>query len=298
MLELFLHHLEHYLIEVIPALAVGFFLSGLAHEFIPQHWVDENLGKPGVRPILISTFVGAMLPICCWGSLPVAVGFYKKGARLGPVLAFLVATPATSISALLVTYNILGLKFAIFIFFAVIFMGVTIGLVGNRLSYTRKVLETAELCSHCNEVKGTCGHKEGWGCRFKAALKYAFIDMPRELGLEIMIGIILAAFVASSLPVGHFIGKYLSGLAGYAFSLIFGILMYICSTATVPLADAFIKQGMSVGAAMVLMLVGPITSYGTILVLRKEFGSKITFIYLGLVSIISLLCGFLYALIA
>ena len=160
------------------------------------------------------------------------------------------------------------------------------------------VLETTELCPHCNEVKGTCNHEEGWGCRFKAALKYAFIDMPRELGLEIMIGILLAAFVASSLPVGHFIGKYLSGLAGYAFSLIFGILMYICSTATVPLADAFIKQGMNVGAAMVLMLVGPITSYGTILVLRKEFGSKILFIYLSLVSIISLLCGFLYALIA
>ena len=298
MFELFLHHLKYYLIEIIPALALGFFLSGLAHEFIPQRWVDENLGKPGLRPILISTLVGAMLPICCWGALPVAVGFYKKGARLGPVLAFLVATPATSISALLVTYNVLGLKFAIFIFFSVIFMGVTIGLVGNRLTYIRKVLETTELCPHCNEVKGTCSHEEGWGCRFKAALRYAFIDMPRELGLEIMIGILLAAFVASSLPVGHFIGKYLSGLAGYAFSLIFGILMYICSTATVPLADAFIKQGMNVGAAMVLMLVGPITSYGTILVLRKEFGSKILFIYLSLVSIISLLCGFLYALIA
>ena len=164
MFELFLLHLKHYLIEIIPALALGFFLSGLAHEFIPQRWVDENLGKPGIRPILISTFVGAMLPICCWGSLPIAVGFYKKGARLGPVLAFLVATPATSISALLVTYNILGLKFAIFIFFAVIFMGVTIGLVGNRLTYIRKVLETTELCPHCNEVKGTCSHEEEEGC--------------------------------------------------------------------------------------------------------------------------------------
>ena len=80
--------------------------------------------------------------------------------------------------------------------------------------------------------------------------------------------------------------------------LIFGLLMYICSTATVPLADALIKQGLSAGAAMVLMLAGPITSYGTILVLRKEFGTRILFIYLSLISIISLLCGFLYSLIA
>ena len=297
MFNLFLHHLQHYLIEVIPALAIGFFLSGLAHEFIPQSWVDKNLGKPGIKPILISTLVGAMLPICCWGTLPLAVGFYKKGARLGPVLAFLVATPATSISALLVTYNILGLSFAVFIFFAVIFMGVTIGLVGNRLAHIRKVLNTVEICPHCNEAKGTCGHAEGWSCRLKSVLRYAYIDMPREIGLETSIGIVLAAFVAASVPIGHLIGQYLSGLVGYVFSLIFGILSYICSTATVPLADAFIKQGMSVGAAMVLMLVGPITSYGTILVLRKEFGTKILFIYLSLVSIISLLCGFLYEFI-
>jgi len=298
MFNVFFHHLQHYLIEVVPALALGFFLSGLAHEFIPQRWVDRNLGKPGLRPILISTFIGSLLPICCWGSLPLAVGFYKKGARLGPVLAFLVATPATSISALLVTYNLLGLKFAVFIFFAVIFMGLTIGLVGNRLSYTRKTVDVVEFCSHCNEVKGTCGHHEGFWCQLKTVLKYAYIEMPREIGLETLIGIVLAAFVASSLPVGHFVGRYLSGIVGYFFSLIFGICMYICSTATVPLADALIKQGMAAGAAMVLMLVGPVTGYATILVLRKEFGLKITFIYLGLVSIISLLCGFLYAWIA
>jgi uncharacterized membrane protein YraQ (UPF0718 family) len=294
---LFWHHLQHYLIEIIPALVLGFFLSGLAHELIPQGWVDKNLGKPGLKPILISTFIGSVLPICCWGSLPVAVGFYKKGARLGPVLAFLVATPATSISALLVSYNLLGLKFTVFIFFAVIMMGLIVGLVGNELSYTRNVVETVEICAHCNEVKGTCGHHEGFWCRLKAILKYAYIEMPKEIGLETLIGTVLAAFVAASAPLGHFITQYLSGVAGYIFSLIFGIGMYICSTATVPLADALIKQGMNVGAAMVLMLVGPVTGYATILVLRKEFGTKILFIYLGLVSIISLLCGFLYALI-
>jgi uncharacterized membrane protein YraQ (UPF0718 family) len=295
MMAQFLHHLLHYSKEIIPALALGFFLSGLAHEFIPQRWVDRNLGKSGLRPILIATFVGAMLPICCWGSLPVAVGFYKKGARLGSILAFLVATPATSISALIVSYTLLGLKFTVFIFMAVIVLGITVGLIGNKLSYVRKTKAQEDACPHCHAAASTCGHNSGFACRIKSVLKYAFIDMPKEIGLEIVIGLALAAFVAAYVPLGALIQKYLSGPLGYAFSLIFGLAMYICSTATIPLADAFIKQGMSTGAAMVLMLAGPVTSYGTILVLRKEFGTKILFIYLSVISIISLLFGILYA---
>ena len=52
---------------------------------------------------------------------------------VGPVLAFLVATPATSITALLVCYALLGIKFTVFIFFAVIVMGLVMGLIGNLI---------------------------------------------------------------------------------------------------------------------------------------------------------------------
>jgi uncharacterized protein len=122
---------KDYLIDVLPFLAIGFLLSGLIHEFVPTRWVERRLGGRGIKPILYSTLVGTVLPICCFGSLPVAVSLRQKGARLGSVLAFLVATPATSISALLVAYGLLGLKFTVFIFFAVIIMGLVMGLVGN-----------------------------------------------------------------------------------------------------------------------------------------------------------------------
>jgi uncharacterized protein len=86
----------------------------------------------------------------------------------------------------------------------------------------------------------------------------------------------------------------LTGLFGYAFALIFSLVMYICSTATVPLVDAFIRQGLSPGAGMVILLIGPVTSYGTILVLRKEFGMKILLIYLGFISLSSLFLGYIF----
>lgn len=298
-MEHFIHIFLHYLKEILPALAVGFFISGLVHELIPEGLVLKYLGSKGFRPILYSTIVGALLPVCCWGSLPIAVSFYKKGARLGPILAFLMATPATSISALLVSYSILGPLFTVYIFFAVIIMGVVIGLVGNSIKHVHRA-HVEIKCPHCETDpmhKHTHG-KKPLSERALSAMKYAFVTLPKEIGLELLIGLILAAVVATYVPIGDLIKAYLSGWFGYAFSIIFGILTYICSTATVPLIDSLMRQGMIPGAGMTLLLVGPVTSYGTILVLRKEYGTKVLTIFLACLIILSLAFGIGFEMLA
>jgi uncharacterized protein len=288
----FLHSFGHYLIEILPALVIGFFLSGLIHEFIPGRWVENTLGRGGIMSIFYATIVGAILPICCWGSLPLAISFHKKGSRMGPILAFLVATPATSISALLVSLKLLGIRFVIFEFFGVIVMGLLIGLIADRFAVIKKKA-VEDACPHCDK-KGIHSHHVSIITRMKSVLKFAFYDLPREIGIEIFVGIILAAAVVSIVPIGVWIRHNLTGLFGYAFALIFSLVMYICSTATVPLVDAFIRQGLSPGAGMVILLIGPVTSYGTILVLRKEFGMKILLIYLGFISLSSLFLGYIF----
>jgi len=327
---------KDYLIEVLPFLAIGFFLSGLIHEFVPTGLVERHLGGKGIKPLLYSTLAGTALPICCIGSLPVAVSLHQKGARLGPVLAFLVATPATSVSALLVCYALLGIKFTVFIFFAVILMGLVMGAVGNLIKFEPKglanPLQKAEIatdavcgmsvdtekgltteyegksyyfCSpHCQATfekeaqKYAAGeHMAGIKERMNSVFRYAFVDMVKEIGPELLLGLALAALVAAIDPVGNFVGAHFGGGFGYLFSLIFGIIMYICSTASVPLVHAFVSQGMNIGAGMVLLLVGPITSWGTILVLRKEFGGKTLLVYLGVVSTLALTLGYCFSIL-
>jgi len=294
----FVHVFTHYLWEIIPALAIGFFISGLVHELIPEDKVLKYLGSGGITPIFCSTLIGTLLPVCCWGSLPIAVSFYKKGAKLGPILAFLVATPATSVSALLVAYSVLGLRFAVYIFFAVVAMGVLVGLIGNKIKYAPKIIEKT-ICWRCEqnpEHAYTHGKKSVKG-RIISALKYAYIELPKEIGPELLIGILLAVAVATFVPIGKLIKTYFGGWIGYAFAIIFGIFMYICSTATVPLVDSLMRQGMNAGAGMTLLLIGPVTSYGTILVLKKEYGAKVLFIFLASLIAISLVLGMAYQLI-
>jgi len=323
---------KDYLIELLPFLAIGFFLSGLINEFVPTGWVERHLGGKGIKPLLYSTLVGTALPICCIGSLPVAVSLYQKGARLGPILAFLVATPATSISALLVCYALLGLKFTVFIFFAVVVMGLVTGLVGNLLKVKPKVITCQSematdpvcgmkveigkvpeteyhgqvyhfCCNHCQqafkssprEFLGT--YPKNITHRLKHVFKYAFVDMVKEIGPELLLGLALAALVVVITPVGKFVGDYFSGGLGYLFSLIFGLMMYICSTASVPLVHAFLSQGMNPGAGMVLLMVGPVTSWGAILVLRKVFGGKTLLVYLAIISLTALALGYCFSII-
>jgi uncharacterized membrane protein YraQ (UPF0718 family) len=291
------HSFLHYLVEILPALAIGFLLSGIIHEFIPESIVNKHLSGQGVKPIFLLTVIGIFLPICCWGTLPLAVAFHKKGIKLGPILAFLVATPATSISALLVTYRLFGFKFAIYIFAAVIVMGLLIGIIGNLIIYKPKSEPQEENCAHCGLKEEKCNCHHGTSNRIKSILKFAFVDMPKEIGVLTLIGILLAAVVSTFTPIGIFIRQFLSGGLSYVFALIFGLVMYFCSTSSPPFVHAMIKQGMPAGAGMVLLLIGPITSYSTILVVSKKFGIKVMLIYLSVISVIGLAVGYVFSLI-
>ncbi|MBE0431191.1 MAG: permease, partial [Dehalococcoidia bacterium] len=319
------------LIDVLPVLAIGFLLSGLIHEFVPSRSVERHLAGVGIKPILYSTLVGIILPICCLGSLPVAVSLYRKGARLGPVLAFLVATPATSVTSLLVAYRLLGLHWAAFEFLAVIVMGLAMGLVGNLVKVRARPLGAQEqeaidpvcgmnvetgkaasaehggetyyfCCAHCRQAfedrpEEYRGGSRSISHRLKHVFRYAFVDMVKDIGPEMLLALALAALVATVAPVGEFVGAHLGGGLGYLFGLGFGLIMYICATASVPLVHAFVEQGMNVGAGMLILLVGPITSWGTLLVLRKEFGARVLALYLVVVSTMSVLLGYCFSLI-
>lgn len=295
----FLNSFKNYFIEMFPALAIGFLLSGIIHEFIPDAWINKHLGGKGLKGVLWSTLIGTLVPVCCWGCLPIAVSFRKKGASLGPILAMLIATPATSINALIVTAKLLGLKFAIYLFFSVILMGITAGLIGNRIK-VKKAIKNNGACG-CKEADP--GHlgpektKNSFLCRLSSVFRFAYIQMPKDIGRETLLGLALAASVDSIMPVGYLVKHYLRGSMGYLFALIFGLAMYMCATMGVPLVDALIKQGLSGGAGFVLLLVGPITSYGTLLVLRKEFGMKVLMIYLSLICVMGLVSGYIYSLI-
>ncbi len=327
----FLLAFMYYLREVLPYLAIGFLLSGLVHEFVPSRWIEKWLGGRGIKPILYSAIIGMAAPMCCFGALPIAVSLREKGARLGPVLAFLVAAPAVSVVSVIAAYNILGARFMGYMIGAVVAMGLVTGLAGNAVMRNaagcipRASTSAGLVCDTRVESddrvrtvpngrrKRSSSSPGGRRCttsfgerigdppklahRVRDSLKYGYVDMAKEIGPELLLGLAIAALLVAVVPVREVVSTHLSGGFGYLFSLGFGLAKYTSSITSIHLVDALMSANMSAGAGMVLLLAGPITSWGTILVLRKEFGGRVLATYLGVVCLLSLALGYCFSMV-
>jgi len=291
-LDQFLAVFGHYLKELFVPLLLGFLFSGIVYEFIPSKIIERVLGQKDLKAVLAVTLLGALLPVCCMGSLPIAVTLRKKGASLGCVLAFLIATPATSLSALFISWRLLGSFLTIYVTLMVVVMGVLIGIVGNAIDGLKSNNHSKECCSDQKEEddRRACVVSQRW----KRALRYAFITLPKSIGFELLLGVVVASLIIIWEPAQSFIKNYVIGNQGYFILLVFGLINYVCATADVLLADAFIKSGITQGQTIVYLICGPITSFGTILVVYKEFGSKVLLVYLAFIVFFSLLAGISY----
>ena len=72
-----------------------------------------------------------------------------------------------------------------------------------------------------------------------------------------------------------------------------GIPLYICASASTPVAAALVLKGLSPGAALVFLLAGPATNAATITVVVRYFGKVATLIYLASIAVCSLFLGWL-----
>lgn len=102
---------EHVLLCLVPA----FFIAGVITVFVSQNSVIKYLGVRAERWIayLVASVSGSILAVCSCTVLPLFSGIHKRGAGLGPAIAFLYSGPAINILAIILTANVLGLELGI-----------------------------------------------------------------------------------------------------------------------------------------------------------------------------------------
>ncbi len=290
----FIHQFIHYFKELWLALLLGFLASGFFYQFVPTDKVHKYLGEKGIKSILTASLIGAALPVCCIGTLPLALTLQRKKASLGAVMAFLVATPATSFPALFICWKLLGPGFTFVIFCGVMVMAIMTGIIcdGIKVESQNELFPEKSCCSH-EEKSATQDIGRTFAEKVKNALVYSLWTLPRSIGLEIIIGVAFSSFIMTFTPVQEFIHAHLTGLLGYGVIIILALISYVCSTGDVPIAHAFIQAGLSKGQGLCYLLIGPITSYSTILVVNKKFGRQVLVIYLLTITVTSFLFGIL-----
>ena len=121
----------HVLLCLVPAL----FIAGAVSVFISQAAVMKYLGASAKKWIAysVASVSGAILAVCSCTILPLFSGIYKRGAGLGPAVAFLYSGPAINILAIVMTARILGLKLGIARAVGAVVFSIVIGLIMHLL---------------------------------------------------------------------------------------------------------------------------------------------------------------------
>jgi hypothetical protein len=135
-----------------------------------------------------------------------------------------------------------------------------------------------EVSSCCSSTKQAPA-KAGWWSRLTGGLSYAMTNILDEIALWMLVGLLAAAAVVTFVPADA-LASWGSGPIAMLVMIAIGIPMYICATASIPLATSLLLAGVSPGTVLVFLLAGPATNIGSLVVIRKNIGTPATVAYL------------------
>jgi len=219
------------------------------------------------------------------------MGLRGKGATKGATVSFLVSTPETGVDSIAITYALLDPLMALVRPLAAILSAIGAG-------FFESIFEEDKIDRPDLEVVGNaCEDRESIPATFMERVahgfSYAFGQLLRDLMPWLGGGILAAGAIAALIPAGWIGDTIGSGWAGKLLMLVLGIPMYVCATASTPVAAALIAKGLSPGAALVLLLTGPTTNAAALMAVRRMLGFRTTVRYLASVSVCALALGWL-----
>ena len=265
-------------IMMAPYLIMGFLISGILYVFTSKEMITNNVGQPGLMSVLKASILGVPMPLCSCGVIPVATSMYKRGATKGATLSFLISTPQTGIDSIILTWSQMGPKFAIIRPIVALITGIIGGLIGE--SSAEKDYQTSNQVKHTHD-------KKGW----LDGLKYTFITLPQDIINPLIKGILISGLISILVPSDFFISYKLTGILAMLVIALASIPIYVCATASVPIAMTLISKGLDPGAAFVFLMAGPATNAATISVILNSLGRKIIYVYITIIFASSIFFG-------
>ena len=276
-------------LEMAPFLILGFVFSGIISVFIDDTLVYKQIGQKKFSSIIKSTLMGIPLPLCSCGVIPVAATLKDYGASKGATTSFLVSTPQTGIDSIFLTYGMLGPVFAIFRPVAAFVSGIFCGIVVNTIDNDNVMQPKSETKFSKNSA--TIFEK------IKVGVEYGFLTLPKDIVVPLFQGLLIAACIGYFIPP-DFIASFLSSnsFLEYFVMLIVSLPLYVCATASIPIALVLFMKGVSPGAVFVFLMAGPATNASSIAVIGNIMGKKILYLYISLIASTAVFFGIIFDL--
>lgn len=263
-------------LALAPWLLLGAAFAGVLHVVLGPHIVRRRLRGP--KGVLTAVALGVPLPLCSCGVIPAALGLRRDGASRGAAIGFMVATPQTGVDSVMVAASMLGWPFALFKVITALVTGTVAGL-------------TVELTDVPESIPSSAQDDAASRTGVRAAYEHARMVL-HSIWRHIVLGIAISAAIAvlvppSSLALLHEASPWLVVPA----TVLVAVPLYVCATASVPIAASLVAAGFPPGAALVFLLAGPATNTATIAAIASSFGRRALAIYLATIIAFSIAFG-------
>ncbi|GAX59482.1 permease [Candidatus Scalindua japonica] len=301
LIKLFLYGIWDIFLLLAPLMLIGLLIAGILHVLIPRRLIQRLMGGKGFISVITSAALGIPLPICSCGVVPIAVELNRKGASKPSTMSFLITTPESGSDSILITWGLLGPFMAIARPIASLFSALLAGifaicLLRDNDENDRGKQEDAGKDTGCNDNCQIDNELNDVGISYfiKRIWSYAFKEMADEIVFSLLVGLLLAGLIIVAFPDNLAIYGLGKGIIPMLVMLAASVPLYMCASASTPIAAALIVKGISPGAAMVFLLAGPATNAATVIMLTRQFGGKFVRIYLVCIVTGALISGYVF----
>ncbi len=289
-LNVFAHSVVELFNKMWWGIAIGVIFVGILAR-IPRDLVMSVLGhRKGFNALLRATCAGVLLDLCSHGILAVAMKLYERGASLGQIMAFLLASPWNSFSLTLILFGLIGVGWTLLFILLSLVIGLISGVIFDRLVANNTLPENPNrqnLDENADAGKLWEEFRASW--HFSAG-GTASLLLDGVRGSQVVIrwglfGILLASLIRVLVPAEAFAAWFGASMAGLGMTLVAATIIEVCSEGTTPIAADLMGRAGAPGNAFTFLMAGVSTDYTEIMSIRETMQSWKIALYLPLITL-------------
>ena len=260
-------------------------------ERIPRELVMSALGSGGtLKGIGRATLAGVLLDLCSHGILMVGAKLYERGASIGQLMAFLIASPWNSLSLTIVMIALIGWQWTLLFIGLSMLVGIITGIVFDRLA------ANGALPANPHQIAAT-GAQPFWPGLMAMLKKVQFtpgaigsvlkdgIRDSRMVFRWLLFGIVIAVLIRALVPMDVYQALFGPTVAGLLLTLVAATIIEVCSEGSTPVAADLLTRAAAPGNGFTFLMAGVATDYTEIMVLKDVTRSWKIALFLPLITL-------------
>lgn len=269
--------------------------------------IRDLLQRAGSWGVVLAVMVGMVSPLCACGILPIAISLAMVGTPLAPLLALLVSSPVMGPDALLLTWRGLGADWAVLKFVGAAILGLGVGMVTLLLEKQGYLAGPQVRLKPIYNPDGSLAPARVIGASAGIRVR-SMIIVPRDSRLHfildraldaaiftgkfLLLAIVIEAIIVTLVPPSWILGLVgADNLGSVLVASLIGLPLPVNQIPLIPILAGLLQRGMDSGAALTLLLAGPVTSIPATVALYGLFRRRVVGVFLATSLGISILLG-------